>query len=87
MTDPPGAAAREKLIEWRARLIDKLDRQIEGGDLALLGDIQMAIMAIDAAADLVLCAGPLALLGNEGARSIMASAFASGAIASILTAR
>lgn len=47
---PPGSTARERLVEMRARLIEKLDRQIEGGDLALLSNVQASIDAIDAAA-------------------------------------
>jgi hypothetical protein len=43
----PGEAARAKLVEFRAELIRKLDRRIEGGDLALIANVQLAIVAID----------------------------------------
>ncbi|HEU0155155.1 MAG TPA: hypothetical protein VFQ82_03735 [Stellaceae bacterium] len=43
----PGEAARAKLVEFRAELIRKLDRRIEGGDLTLIANVQLAIVAID----------------------------------------
>ncbi|HEY3910983.1 MAG TPA: hypothetical protein VGM07_13975 [Stellaceae bacterium] len=43
----PGATARSKLIGMRAALIDKLDRHLNGGDLALVASVQLAIIAID----------------------------------------
>jgi hypothetical protein len=43
--------ARAQLVDMRAQVIAQLDRKIDGGVLALLGTIQVAIWAIDAAAE------------------------------------
>jgi hypothetical protein len=39
--------ARDKLVDMRAALIAKLEHGIDGGDLALLGSVQLGIDAID----------------------------------------
>jgi hypothetical protein len=46
----PGARARAQLFDMRRELIQRLDRAVTGGDLALLGTVQLAINAIDGAA-------------------------------------
>ena len=44
---PLGAVARAKLIVMRREIIAQLDRGVDGGALALLGSVQLAIDAID----------------------------------------
>jgi hypothetical protein len=44
---PLGATARAKLVQMRGELIAQLDRGIDGGSLALLFSLQLAIDAID----------------------------------------
>ncbi len=46
-----GAAARERLVQLRRLLIEKLESAVDGGNIALLASVQMAIDAIDAAAE------------------------------------
>lgn len=55
MTDalpvPDRAATRQQLADMRSRLIGKLGKKIEGGDLALLAAVNGAIAAMDAEPD------------------------------------
>lgn len=43
-----GTRARLQLCDMRRELVRRLDRCVSGGDLALLGSVQLAIDAIDA---------------------------------------
>jgi hypothetical protein len=43
----PGARARAQLCDMRRELIRRLDRDLTGGGMALLGSVQLAIDAID----------------------------------------
>jgi hypothetical protein len=50
---PPetGADLRSRLCDMRAALVERLERRIEGGDLALLGSVNAGIDAVDATSD------------------------------------
>ena len=62
------AVARQQLADMRSRLIGNLGKQIEGGDLALLADINGALAAIDADGDasVALAPGGRAVLADDG---------------------
>jgi hypothetical protein len=47
MVDLLRTRARLQLCDMRRELIQRLDRCISGGDLALIGSVQLAIEAID----------------------------------------
>jgi len=47
MVDVPGTRARLQLCHMRRELIQRLDRCVSGGDLALISSVQLAIDAID----------------------------------------
>ena len=46
----PGSLACEKLVMLRRQLIERLDRQIDGGEVTLLANVQLAIDGIDVSA-------------------------------------
>ena len=51
MDDEAVAALRERLVQMRAKLIEQLVEQIDGGGIALLAQLHGAIGAIDATQD------------------------------------
>jgi hypothetical protein len=48
LEDDPLERLRDRLVEMRAGLVERLAAKIEGGDLALVGSVQTAISAVEA---------------------------------------